>query len=715
MRRVILCLCITLLNISAYSQEILTGLHSNTQMNVFQKHLFQLQQKKVQSFIFHSSLALPFTEDFSTSIGYPDTALWIDNYAFINQSFAINAPSFGVATLDAVDQYGKIYEHAGQTAFSADTLTSKPIRLDSIFSPLPKRLTPSDSVYFSFFYQPGGGLGQPWNRLGNAPESTDSLVLEFGYYTGDTVLAYYTYRLYIADTSFSIGDTIFSMCDPSLFIIAGINYKEGDSIYLPCDSVLALESKWKHVWSSAGMTMEAFIENYSLDTNKLLFRQVMIPITDSVFFNKGFQFRFRNYASLEYNENNPTWASNVDFWNIDYVRLDRARTINDTVIDDVAFSKNPGSVLANYQAMPWSQFKNNQGKELVKKLKVKLSNLSEVEKNTSYRYVVTDDKDQAIGNYDGGSYNISPVYSHGFQTYNPHSSPDYTTNFPANNNDSALFKIVHIFKEAGSGDKNQKNDTIVFEQKFYNYFAYDDGIPESGYTVINAYSDRTAMAMGFKLHQDDTLRAIAMYINHVLNNENDFQFTLSVWADSSNYPGKLIYHKVINQEYSNELYGLQHYYLSEPVPISGKFYIGYQIETKNYLNVGFDQNCNASAHVYYKTGKYWEKSFLAGTPMLRPYIGNAWEPVAINDIEETRLDVRIYPNPANDKIQINLSDPMQGNDLRIEIYSLNGQKVYNGNFTNNIDVSNLKSGFYILKTHNTKTKEIRHFKFIIQR
>ena len=68
----------------------------------------------------------------------------------------------------------------------------------------------------------------------------------------------------------------------------------------------------------------------------------MIPITDSVFFNKGFQFRFRNYASLEYNENNPTWSSNVDFWNIDYVRLDRARTINDTVIDDVAFSKNPG-------------------------------------------------------------------------------------------------------------------------------------------------------------------------------------------------------------------------------------------------------------------------------------------------------------------------------------------------------------------------------------
>ena len=61
--------------------------------------------------------------------------------------------------------------------------------------------------------------------------------------------------------------------------------------------------------------------------------------------------------------------------------------------------------------------------------------------------------------------------------------------------------------------------------------------------------------------------------------------------------------------------------------------------------------------------------------------------VAINDIEETRLDVRIYPNPANDKIQI-IVGSMQGNDLRIEIYSLNGQKVYNGNFTNNIDVSN---------------------------
>ncbi len=715
MKRAILYLYIVLFNISAYGQEVLTGLHSNYHMNVYQTQLIKLQQKKIQSFIFHESIALPFIEDFSSYVGYPDTALWVDNYAFINQSFAINAPSIGIATLDAVDQFGKVYEHASQLSFPADTLTSKPIRLDSIFFPISKKLTPSDSIYFSFFYQPGGGLGQPWNRLGNPPESTDSLVLEFGYYTGDTVLAYYTYSLYIADTSFSIGDTIFSLCDPSLFIIANINYKEGDSIYLPCDSVLKLETKWTHIWASGGMTIQTFIETYDLDTNKLLFRQIMIPLVDSVYFNKGFQFRFRNYASLEYNDNNPTWASNVDFWNIDYIRLNRARTINDTIIDDVAFSKNPGSILSNYQAMPWNQFKENQKKELIKNFDVKLSNLSDAVKNTTYHYIVTNKNNTIINKYDGGSYNISPVYSYGFQNYNPHSRPSYSFEFPKNNNDSALFKIIHIFKETGSGDKNQKNDTVIFEQKFYNYFAYDDGIPESGYTVINTYSDRTAMAIGFKLYEPDTLRSIAMYINHVLNNTNDFQFTLSVWSDSSNYPGEIIYSELINQEYSNELYGFQHYYLSQAVPISEKFYIGYQINTKNYLNIGFDQNCNASEHVYYKTGNYWEKSFLSGAPMLRPYIGSAWDPIAINDIiSKNKLDIIIYPNPANDKLQLILSDQIQANNLLIEIYTLNGQKIYKNFFTNNINVSNFNSGFYILKTYNIKTKELRQFKFIIQ-
>lgn len=714
MKKCIFYLCINLFVLNTLqAQEVLTGLRFNPEIKKISDNFSILHQKSVSKFIYYESILIPFTEDFSNYSFYPDTGLWIDNYAFVNNSFGLNLPTLGMVTLDAVDQFGRVYQHGQKVAFPADTLTSRPIRLDSIFSPFPKGLTAADSLYFSFYYQPGGGIGQPWNRLGNAPETDDSLLLEFGYYTGDTVLAYYVNELFIADKDFAIGDTIFSSCDSTLFLVLSGENKQGDSLYVPCDSVLALESKWIRVWSSEGMTLEAFVDTFDLDTANLLFQQVMIPIVDSVYFNKGFQFRFRNYASLEYTDNNPTWASNVDFWNVDYIRLDRTRSWMDTIIDDVAFSNNPGSILAHYQSMPWSQFKNNQTNELIDDFKVKLSNLSGVVKNTSYKYIITDEENQMIDNYDGGSYNISPVFSSGFQTYQPHANPPFSSTFPSDNKDSAIFNIIHIFKEAGSGDKNPKNDTAVFQQKFYNYFAYDDGVPESGYTVLNVYSYRTSMALGFSLYKADTLRAIEIYINQVLYDLNNFQFELTVWADSSNYPGKIIYSELIEQEYSNDLYGFQRFYLNNPVPVSGKFYIGYQIETKNYLNVGFDQN-NTSETIFYKTGNYWEKSFLFGTPMLRPFLGKEWTPLAIDAAEENiSFQINLYPNPVNDILHLSLPEKIESKDIQMEIFTVNGQKIYSGNYRENINVSNYQSGFYVLKAYHKTTGEMLQSKFIV--
>ena len=715
MKKIFLYISISIfINNNLFAQEVLTGLVRNVEISKNKQNTTILHQKKIDKIIRYSSIKIPFNDDFSKNIMYPDTSLWIDNYGFVNQSFGLNPPSIGIVSLDAVDEKGKIYEHARQVTFPADTLTSRPIRLDSIFSPIPKALSPADSLYFSFFYQPGGGIGKPWSKLGDAPETDDSLILEFGYYTGDTVLAYYNYAMYITDTAINEGDTVYSLCDPTLYLITQTDYEEGDTLYIPCDSVMILETKWIRIWSSEGMTLQSFVDTFNLDTSSLLFHQILIPVTDSVFFNKGFQFRFRNYASLEYTENNPTWASNVDFWNLDYIRLDRARTFADTTIDDVSFSENPGSVLTNYQSIPWSQFKNNQTNELIQNFKIKLCNLSGVVKNTSYSYFITDKDNQVIDTYNGGAYNISPVYTSGFQNYQPHSKPPFSSTFPSDNKDSAIFTIKHVFREAGSGDKNATNDTAIFEQKFFNYFAYDDGTPESGYTVINVYSYRTAMALGYKLYRADTLRAVSMYINHVLNDANDFQFTLTVWTDSSNYPGKVIYSEVITQEYSNDLYGFQHYYLQKPVSLSGKFYIGYQITTKNYLNIGFDQNHNNSQYVYYKTGNYWEKSFLSGTPMLRPFIGEAWTPTGLIDIQsENTFQLTLYPNPANDNLKLLLSNTLIQDDIDIVIFTMNGQKIYSSPYTENINISNYKSGFYILKAYNKNTNEVQVYKFIV--
>ena len=88
--------------------------------------------------------------------------------------------NLGAATFDAIDQSGHVYSTASWIPFKADELLTQDIRLDSIFQPSARELSPEDSVYLSFYYQPQG--------RGNQPEPFDSLVLEFGHYDGDSIL-----------------------------------------------------------------------------------------------------------------------------------------------------------------------------------------------------------------------------------------------------------------------------------------------------------------------------------------------------------------------------------------------------------------------------------------------------------------------------------------------------------------------------------------------
>ncbi len=116
-------------------------------------------------------LQLPFFDDFRKGGPFPDEARWSDRNVFISQSFAVYPPNYGVATFDALDSTGFVYKHATYTAFEADRLTSRPIRLDSIFTPIARPFRKSDSLYLSFFYQPQG--------KGNSPQRFDSLILYF--------------------------------------------------------------------------------------------------------------------------------------------------------------------------------------------------------------------------------------------------------------------------------------------------------------------------------------------------------------------------------------------------------------------------------------------------------------------------------------------------------------------------------------------------------
>jgi hypothetical protein len=114
---------------------------------------------------------LPFFDDFNQYSLYPDSKRWLGINVYVNKKYQYFPPDLGVATFDAMDGSGKIHSNAGPYSFPADTLLSQPIRLDSLMDPVLRPVLVSDSIYFSFYYQPQG--------QGNAPEETDKLTLEF--------------------------------------------------------------------------------------------------------------------------------------------------------------------------------------------------------------------------------------------------------------------------------------------------------------------------------------------------------------------------------------------------------------------------------------------------------------------------------------------------------------------------------------------------------
>jgi hypothetical protein len=107
-----------------------------------------------------ASLPLPFVDDFVATQPWPDVNLWTTNGVYVNDHYAVNMPTIGVATFDALDAHGRLYPHLDGAARPADTLASLPIDLSG-----------RNNVVLSFFYQPGG--------LGDLPGLADRLRLEF--------------------------------------------------------------------------------------------------------------------------------------------------------------------------------------------------------------------------------------------------------------------------------------------------------------------------------------------------------------------------------------------------------------------------------------------------------------------------------------------------------------------------------------------------------
>ncbi len=685
------------------AQEMLSGLQFNEVKRNHLSHEINLRSDPDDH-----KLTLPFLDDFSGSGIYPDQQLWIDRNVFINKDFPYRPPNIGAATFDVIDHTGKVYSHATSTPFIADYLTSRPIRLDSLFSPIARPLQLSDSIYLSFFYQPQG--------RGDKPEPADSLVLQFGYPTGEMIFDYVDSITVMADIYLEpndlefldVGDTLYApgSCNPDLYLINTQVLFVGDYVTIPCDSVMKPEIAWRSVWSAEGMSLEDFVEatgNY--------FQQVLIPIRDPIYLTELFQFRFYNYGSIA-DQSYPTKRSNVDQWNLDFVYLDYNRHIHDTTYNKLSFSGRPPSFLRRYEAMPYRQYRVDPTNANKQEFEVLITNMGGFERNTKYRYKVEQLGGTYAFGYDGGSCNLPPVGSFGFQNCTSgcgaaHACPPVKKLFSLDFDvDTTSFIITHYISDSTGSDILV--DSMTYRQGFYNYFAYDDGTPELGYGLEPA---RAMLAYRFRMTDPDTLRGVQMYFNRTLNNANDRFFDIVVWNERNEMPGDEIYRKVKQRpQWSDQLFGFHFYRFDEPLIISGDFYIGIQQEEGGSLNIGYDAVNNSSEYLFFKANAEngWNQSDFSGSLMIRPVVGSDYfigmDEITVSSANEPSLSV--FPNPAQNAINLSISGAKNWQAESVLLFDLTGRLLLQEDYRKTIDVSGLPPGMLIIKVVGQDGKQL---------
>lgn len=611
-RRVFVYIILLISCLPVKAQEVVTGLQSNIQVRAAWE-----KSDKRKSLAATDTLILPFFDDFSKITVYPDQTKWLDNFVFINNTYSNQQITAGIATFDALDNTGRLYETASAFGFMADQLTSRPINLN---------YAPIDDIYFSFFYEPGG--------LGDAPEPKDSLTLQF---------------------------------------------------YAP------LENTWYSVWQAEGTSVHPF-------------KAVIIPVNNPRFLKKGFQFRFINYASLSASTADPSMIGNSDIWNIDYVLLNRNRNSSDTIPPDVAFTLPVRSVLKTQEAMPWQQFRKVFLSEMGPFIRTHYRNNDKIIRNVTRNYEITDIYKNSV----------AYAFSAGATNIDPDTSIDYNANllytFNSDNPDSALFRIKSYMITDVFDPK--QNDTIIYYQRFSDYFAYDDGSAEAGYG-INGLGSRNAMvAYRFKSFTTDTLRAIRICFNDSYQNANLRTFDLMVWSDNNGIPGDIVYiQEEMTVKQGEGINGFYTYILNDPQPVNGIFYIGWKQRSETFLNGGFDVNTPHGDKQYYWLNGNWNLSQANGSLMIRPVVGRAITTTSIRDVVPQYI-LKIWPNPASSLLNIDAGDLLfLSATPAISIYDITGREIMTGRLKEQIDVSRLPDGIYLLVV-KINGKQAAHSRFI---
>ena len=456
-------------------------------------------------------------------------------------------------------------------------------------------------------------------------------------------------------------------------------------------------SQWAQLWSMSA-------DSLSPDS----FYRISVPI-NKTFLEKGFRFRFINYASLS---SDKSHSRNEDQWNLDNISI-IANQKKGYEEADSRLRSIDAKLYGAYTSIPVEHIMNIDENEIQSFLSFKVQSTDTLYRLNGYTTDFWNTKAPKAkkNTNDWGEMNPNPQSTITLPL-NIVEKYDFYDIFQQNNSNYADYEFDMYYSDDKSDIHKEYrwNDTVRIHQTFYNYYSYDDGSSEAGWGIRGI--DNAQIAYKFKTYQYDTLTAIEIYFNNTLNT-SDFSFNLCVWADNKGLPGTLLAQKSSQSIKFDE--GLNHFVLyqldsdniidnnlfkNRILKQNQTFYIGWTQQNDILMNVGVDLNDTITNKLFFKTGINWQPSLMINPIMIRPVFDNNPNVVSVPELSSDI--VRIYPNPANDFCNISLNDKSNISDYVLSIKTTMGQEIIHQQATPQISTTGLINGMYYINITNSK-------------
>ena len=478
-----------------------------------------------------------------------------------------------------------------------------------------------------------------------------------------------------------------------------------DSLIVEFKSIGAEGDIWTRVWTNDTIITDEFI-------------QVVVPIQDGIHLHNSFQFRFRNYGTLE---------GNADLWHIDYVFVaSNGETGNPQ--EELAFLYPAHTLLRNFSAMPWIHYTDNPEFHMRDTLHVDHKNFgtsANNQENTGIKVQVSEGdtieyENEFIQNV---SVSVGPFSTEYLTNLLDDTGGPASVIFDPNISDTTAVFNVSLWEEEVGYYTNQiasfDNDSIGFTQVFDNYYAYDDGTAEKAYALESVGGQ---LAVRYPLAIPDTLDGIKIHFTPYYDNAVLETFVIKVWDDDAGFPGDAI--DIMYQFHSPQYFTDGHdkfvyYACDNPIPVSGIIHVGFIQQNVERLNIGLDKNTNSNAgNLHYKlgAGASWQVSEIQGSVMIHPVLRAGKDaPVNVEGVSElpaTEITSNLYPNPTALDVSFEAREA-----LVWSMFSINGNSVREGSVhvagVVKFNVSDLSPGVYFVKMSSATSTVISVKRLVI--